>query len=357
MQATWKLWRELDRLGQQLRGVTENFTDPLQQKRLDKLVAAGLPCVPGHVPLTDRVALFLIFQPGGLSASTFATLRWLAGLGYAPLVVSNAPLLPADREALQSLVWRAVVRPNFGYDFGGYRDGLTLLEQWSVRPDELLILNDSIWLPVLPESDLAARLAAEPAEVAGTILRKRGEERFLESYLYRLRRPALEHPAFRDYWSRLRLTSNKYYVIRRGERGFSAAMRAAGLRVAGVYDTETAARHLAEQDDDFLHRTLEHAAYIDPHLQAERDHLLASRGRSFRSATVAHVGKVLEKRQLYSSFPYASVQLMGYPVLKKSAEPISRAWRQAHLHAIEAGELHAPPPPILSEVQSRDAAR
>lgn len=338
-----------------MRAVGERFTDPLRQRRLDQIVAEGLPYLRGDVPRMSRIALFLVYQPAGLSASTFATLRWLAGLGYAPVLVSNAPILPQDREALQPVIWRAVERPNFGYDFGGYRDGLTSLEQWDVRPEEVLILNDSIWLPVLPQTDLAERLAAEPAEVAGTILRKRGDERFLESYLYRLRRPALEHPAFRDYWARLRLTSNKYHVIRRGERGFSAAMLAAGLRVAAVYDTDGAANRLVEQDDDFLQQTLEHAAYIDPHLAAERDRLLASRGRSFRSATVAHVGKVLEKRQLYSSFPYASVQLMDYPLLKKSTDPVSRAWRQAHLRAIEAGRLHAPTATILTEVRARDA--
>jgi hypothetical protein len=353
----WKIRRELGRLGQQLRGLGERLTDPAAQRRLDRAVAAGLPRIDGALPCAPKVALYLIYQPGGIAASTLETCHWLAANGYAPLVVSNAPIRAADRDRLAAAVWRAVERPNFGYDFGGYRDGLTSLAQWGVAPEELVILNDSVWLPVLPDTDLMARLAAEPAEVAGTILRTRGSERFLESYLYRLRRPVLEHPGFADFWAGLRLTSNKYHVIRRGERGFSAAMRAAGLRVAGVYDSAALAGRIAQQDDAFLRTTLRHAAYIDAPLAAARDRLLAGTGPGWRAAALAHVTEVLEKRLGYSTFPHAMARLTGYPLLKKSAEPVSRAWRLAHLAAVEAGDLPAPSPALLAEIRARDAAR
>ena len=350
-----KVGRELARIGQQVRGLVDRFTDPRAQRRLDLAVAAGLPTLTGAVPLRDKVALLLLWQPGGLAGSTLATCRWLGAAGYAPLVVSNAPLSEADRGRLREIVWRAVVRPNFGYDFGGYRDGLTQLRTWDVAPEEVLVLNDSVWLPVLPETDLLDRLARHPADVAGTILRRRGEERFLESYLYRLRRFALEHPAFEAYWQQLLLTSNKYHVIRRGERGFSAAMRAAGLRVAGVYDDDGLMDRIVGQDDAFLRLTLRHAAHVDTGLAAECARLAAGNGPGWRAQAHGHLRETLRKRMGYSTFPVAAVGLMQYPLLKKSGDSVAVAWRRAFLGAVAAGAVPRPPEVVLSEVRNRDA--
>jgi hypothetical protein len=354
MVSSWKINRELGRLGQQLRGLAERLTDPVAQRRLDRTVAVGLPRTDGILPLAEKIALFLLYQPAGLTDTTLDTCRKLSQAGYAPLVVSNALLTIDDRNRLKDVVWRAVERPNFGYDFGGYRDGLTCLRQWGIAPSELLILNDSIWFAVLPETDLMDRLALEPAEIAGSILRTRGSEHFLESYLYRLRRPALEHPEFLAFWKNLKLTSNKYYVIRRGERGFSAAMRAAGLRIAGVYDSALLPVFMEQQNDRFLRLTLRYAAYVDVNLAADADQLLQGDGPEWRLDVLTHIHKVLVKRQGYSSFPFAYMHLMGYPLLKKSSDQVSKAWRQAYLRAVEASDIPVPSIKLLTEIRDVD---
>ena len=88
----WKVKRELNRLGQQLRGIPERLTDPIRARRLDRVVAAGLPRFDGALPATDKIALYLLYQPKGVAPSTVETCRWLAEHGYAPFIVSNAPL-------------------------------------------------------------------------------------------------------------------------------------------------------------------------------------------------------------------------------------------------------------------------
>lgn len=85
MAAGWKVRRELVRVGQQARGLLERFTDPAAQKRLDSAVSAGLPMVEGSTPLHGKVALFLVWQQGGLARSALETCRWLVDAGYAPL--------------------------------------------------------------------------------------------------------------------------------------------------------------------------------------------------------------------------------------------------------------------------------
>ena len=350
----WKIRREIMRLKQQLGGLVDWLIDPVKQRKLDSLVAAGLPRIDGLLCVSKKIAVLLVYQPSGISASTIATCSWLAGKGYAPFVVSNSPLSLNDKERLSKVIWRAVERPNFGYDFGGYRDGLICLKQWAIIPDELLMLNDSVWLPTLPRADILERLSNHSSDVAGTILRKRGDIQFLESYLYRFNRNALTHPSFSEFWGQLRLTSNKYYVIRRGERGFSEAMHDAGLTIAGLYESTEFLNKIKEQCNTFLKLTLTYAAYIDAHLEAERDHLLQTSGPDWRVQVLLHVERTLQKRLGYSSFPYAMVKLTGYPLLKKSKEPVSLAWRQAYLAAVEAGYLPKPSEEVLAEIRSRD---
>lgn len=346
----WKIRRELSRLGQQLRAIPEAVTDPLRQRHHDRRVVPKLKFLKGSQRLGPRVAIHLLYQPRGIAPSTVFTCDFLASKGYAVLAVSNAPLSEADRARLAPHVWRIVERPNFGYDFGGYRDGLRLLRRWEVVPQTLLILNDSVWFPLDPATRAVEELEAHPADLAGAILRERGAERFLESYLYRIGGRLWADPAFWRYWDGLALTSNKYHVIRRGERGFSRAVLEAGGTLGAIWPTADFAERLAREDDDFLRLTLRHAAYVDAHLAAERDALLHGEGADWRDRVLAHVRRTLVKRQAYSSFPVAMARLTGHTVLKKSSEPVSAAWRRAYAEAVRAGALPVPAGPVAEEL-------
>lgn len=351
----WKLRRELKRLGQQLRAIPEAVTDPIRQRHHDRVVFPALGVREGAQPLGPKVAIHLLYQPNGVAESTIYTCGFLASKGYSVLIVSNAALTDADAARLSPHLWRLVERPNLGHDFGGYRDGIRLLWRWSVVPDTLLILNDSVWFPLDPGTSAIEDLEAHPAALAGAILRERGAERFLESYLYRVDGRLLSEPAFRDFWEGLRLTSNKYHVIRRGERGFSRRMRAAGVEVGSIYPSADFPARLAAEDDAFLRATLRHAAYVDADLAAERDGLLAKDGPDWRGRVLDHVTRTLAKRQAYSSFPYAMVRLMGHSLLKKSRDPVSAEWRRAYLGAVAAGDLPPPTVPIADELAAHGA--
>lgn len=349
----WKLKRELARLGQQARSLTERFTDPRRQRELDAQVARGLARTDGKRPLTDRVALILIYQPNGIPQSLLDTCDWLAAGGYAPLIVSNTPLDNASKNTLAPHIWRVIERPNFGYDFGGYRDGLTSLAQSGVSPENLIILNDSVWVPTTGGEDLLQRIESHPADILGSILRVRGTERFLESYFYRIKGEVLTNPAFQAYWADLQLTSNKYYVIRRGERGFSAAMRAAGLTVAPLFAFDDLPAQMTGASNKDLEQTLRYAAYLDSNLSAERDALVqAADGRpDWRNAALDHMARALVKHQAYSCFPHATYSLGPYPFLKKSKDKVAQGWRKAYHAAVSAGHLPAPSPAIWRELE------
>ncbi len=349
----WKIKRELLRIAQQMRGVPERIIDPLRMRLLNSRVNAGLPRFEGEQSIRDKVAVVLVYQPDGLPGSLVHLCEWLVSKGYAPLIVSNTPLSDSDRKRISPVIWRCILRPNFGYDFGGYRDALTTLRLWSVEPQHLLIVNDSVWLPMLPDTDLIERGEAQPADIVGSVMRRRQEEVFLESYYFQLKGHVLRAPAFLRFWSELRLTSNKYYVIRRGERGFTRAMLKSGFTVAPLFGPEQLSELLAGRDVGFLEKTLEYSAIVEPEFLEARTDLLEApaRDEAWRQDAMDFIVRSLDKLQGYSSFPYAAVTLLGYPFLKKSTDPTAVAWRGAFVRAVEAGDIPSPPSSILAELK------
>lgn len=364
----WKLRREVDRLRQYLWSLSGIAYEPFLKWRHDRWRRALPVPSDGGVPLGSKVAIFLLFQPKGLAPSVRITLSHLSDRGYAPFVVSNAPLSPRDRATLEPLCWRMIERPNFGYDFGGYRDGILLLEQWGILPDRLLVLNDSIWLPLAPGSTLIKRMEAAQGDVVGTILHPDKQRRrlvksvrqgFVESYLYSICGRTLEKPAFRFYWSRYRVSSNKYNAVKRGERGFSRAMRAAGLTVVGLFSADRLISSLERSDDETLSLTLRYGVYTEDDLANEGSALLGrQQDAAWRRDVLDHVRRTTERRRFNASFPFPSLALLGMDFMKRSTGPTGAGAQSLHvqmriryLDAVGAGDLPAPFPEVLEEIK------
>jgi hypothetical protein len=368
----WKLRRELYRFAEYAWAGAGLVYEPFVKIFHDRWRRAQPVPPDQQVALQSKVAIFLAYQPRGIAASTLVTLRHLVDHGYAPLVVSNARLSRADRDRLSPVAWRIVERPNRGYDFGGYRDGLLLLEDWGVAVDRILVMNDSIWLPLAPGSTLIARLEAADGDVVGGFMhpdsrrRRSGTQRtgFLESYLYLFNTGALRHPAFQGYWKRFRLSSNKLNAVYRGERGLSRQMRAAGLRVVGLFTPDGLVAALHDAGPGAIRRALSYAVYTEPDLAAEGAALLADPGTDpmWSDDALRHVGKTIARRRFNASFPEPSVGLLGMDFLKKSAGPVgadaaslhSRMRRQ-YLRAVAAGDLPRPYPEVMAEIAAVEA--
>lgn len=349
----WKLRQEWMRFKQQLSAIPEFFLEPIARRRHDRAFAAGFPCADGGVPQSGKIAIVLLYQPDGILDSTLSTLGHLQEHGYAPFVVSNTPISDADKTRLHPQAWRIIERPNFGYDMGGYRDGILQLLAWDITPQHLLILNDSIWFPTLSQPPLIPALEQSQADLSGTILRERKKIRFLESYLYHVPQRLFQSRAFQDFWRGLRITSNKYKVIRRGERGFSLAMQSAGKSVHGLFSKPDFLARTADMDRAFLEKTVQHAAHIYPEYEVEQQELLASLDDpAWPERAREHIKNAISRENIYSAFPYAMVHLNAYPILKKSNDRLAMLWRRAYLTAVLAGEIPAPPEPVMRELQT-----
>lgn len=356
----WKIRRELETARQQLQAIPERLIGPSRQRRLDSQFPTGFRVVNGAAELGSKVAIFLVFQPRGMSASAVATCRHLSERGYSVVLVANSPVSLADEQALGRWVWRFVERPNFGYDFGGYRDGVRLLWHWAVSPDSLIILNDSVWFPLDRSETMLASMEASSAGFLGALRHVDLPETDTEhagiflSYFFLIKRAVLTSDVFVNYWNSYVSTSNKYLTVRRGERGFSRTLFAAGVPSEGLYSKDRFMTAVEQQPAAFLRQTLVYGAYTDPALEQARDALLQNftTSESWRLQAIDHIRSVVNKRNFHSSFCFASIRLLGIPLLKKNKGELQVRMRRQYLRAVSAGDLPAPEPAVLAEIEA-----
>jgi hypothetical protein len=367
----WKMRREFNRLGAQIVGLPlllaslpSRLSEARRREEYERDFDQATRLTEGARAAQSRIAIFLIFQPKGVAPSILETCRWLVSEGYAPFVISNGQLDDASRSVLAEECWRLLERPNFGYDFGGYRDGIRLLWRWNFAPDRLIVMNDSVWLPLVP--DLMARLeaVAQRADIVGLLRDEKvqhdidgGRETarwHIESYFYLMTPAALASPEFRAFWENYRMTDFKPHTIKYGELRFSQRMTAAGLKLEALTRRSVFLERLAQQDDAFLLRTLRYASYGDPDLVRAATRLAARSPDEpgWRAATMDHIRRTVHRRRFNASFPHANDQIFGTLFLKKTSETVFAGMRDGYLRALEEGDLKPPPPAFLAEIKA-----
>jgi hypothetical protein len=351
----WKVKREILRLRQQIAWYWEILHARRRTRQHDRDRPRLVKRHEGGQPADNRIAALLIFQPGAMPASILEECDLLTGHGYSVLVVSNGPLLPQARTDLLPHVWRLLERPNLGYDFGGYREAVMHLWDEGVEPEELLILNDSVWIVEDVFPAFLDRLGAMEADVTGAVLRSKKGKRWLESYFFRFSKVALTHPGFRTFWQNYRLIDSKFGVIRQGERDFSVAINKQGLQIAALADNIAFLDRVGEAADEDLQLALAYATPATGGLAEDRARLMAPTPEPhWRTRALAHLKTTLSGGHVWTSqFPAVAVRLLDYPFVKKGREPIHVAWREQLLRAFDAGVVPAPSPAVLAEMRAR----
>lgn len=369
----WKLRRELDRLGQKARSIAAYPFEGVAQAAYDRKFPTQINLTDGDCAALQKIAILLIFQPKGILSSTLRECQHLIDHGFSPLIISNCPLTEESRTVLKEVAWKIAERPNYGYDFGGYRDGVRLLDHWGISPEALLILNDSIWFPLHNGSVVLDELQSKNVNVTGIVYHEDLVRRssfstrkaFLESYFFLFDAQALASEAFKSFWAQYRVSSNKLNAVYRGERALCDAMRAGGLSVEGLIDRVSFLKCLANQSAPFLQKTLEYAAYTDAEFADAGAQLLAdyTNAPDWCDRAKEHVATVTKKRNLHASFCFASMTLFGVASIKKSQGTfLKRTYgtlhaetRTQYLRAVAAGDLAEPFPEIVPEIRARQA--
>lgn len=296
--APWKVKREFWRIVRQIDDFTFRYLNtsfPILYLKhvIDKRVITKT----GKLALGNRVAIYLIFPSDGLLKSHLIALDYIIHCGYAPLVVSNLPLKPEEQDEILQRSGALILRPNFGYDFGGYRDAIRFLEPRLSQLDHLAILNDSSWFPLQPTLNWFEEAEAKNCDFVGSAehwsmdpFRDWNFERddwapskFNPEYHYcsfslLIGSKILQSKDFLRFWQSFRATNYKPLTIKRGEIGLTQWVLAHGFSSTATCSIENLDSELAGLTTE---RLLEIASNIivplsSPINQARRDLIAVS---------------------------------------------------------------------------------
>ena len=360
----WKIARELDRTAQQLKAIAGLFWEPFVQWDYDRKRSTRLKITPGDRPLRDKVLIYLIFQPGNILNSTIETCELFEEQGYSTLIVSNTPLTAESLSRLGEVSWQVMERPNYGYDFGGYRDGILYLTNAGISPNWLMVMNDSIWCPLRVAGSLVRRLENSGLDVSGTVvhrnfhktLMRRRTTRVIESYLFLFSAKAIQSQAFRSFWLNYRMSSIKYNAVHRGERQVAETMLAAGLTADGLFGREEFLTLIGRKEPEYLKKALQYSNSTTVAFEASRKTLLEgfSDTQEWRDLALAHVKTVTGKHSFLASFPFVAAGELKVPLIKRTSATLQVMARNSVVAAIRNGDLLPFRESVMSEMTASE---
>ncbi len=194
----------------------------------------------GEIALGARLVLFMHFDSRGVVRQQLLDyMRDLAENGREIVFVTNSgKLRPEAMRALQGLCAAVIVRRNIGYDFGAWADAIHELGLPRAGTEEVILVNDSVFGPLLPLGDVLRRLDYGKAEIWG--LTESWQVRYhLQSFFLAFGPAALRSETFAKFWGNVRPVPAKSYIVKAYEIGFTQAMVKGGLRCAALWKYET----------------------------------------------------------------------------------------------------------------------
>lgn len=355
MNLIYKLRRELRRVAQQFRGLTTSISGRRARDSYDQRRSDLVRRHKGQISAAPEVAVLLIYQPAGVLGSTLHTLGYLRRHGLAPIVVSNAPLSAEDIARLQAEAYLVIERPNIGYDFGGYREGV--LTALSCLPElrALHVMNDSIWFPLGGCDDALTRVQNSDADITGLYMncrRRDHKKAYLQSYYYRFGPKIVRAPVFERYWRKMPLIDQKHSVVRKFEHRLASYFERSGFTVSALVDRRSVTNHLLGLDDERLDLYTSFQAEVST-VEAARLPKDCDRLHG-RAEWRRQIDKLIRSRGLFINLTELHPCLLrelDVPFLKKGRSAPLMKQRRAF---ISAGLQYGCPRAIAQEIQSWD---
>lgn len=356
----WKIRREINRLVEQISAIPATVYEPVLQRRYDRLRSSSLRITEGSKAAGKKIAIFLIYQPNGIPKSIYSTCQHLCEVGFRTLIVCNTPLKDSERTRLAESSFLVIERPNFGYDFGGYRDAVWMLQERDIDPDEVLFLNDSIWFPAVSGNSLLGDMSASKFDYVGVqefgdITAVGGKQGFFASYCFLAKKQVWQSSVFQEYWRDYKCSSNKEVTLRRGERGFSRKMLNSCPNSGALFDVSKFRKLVEKLSAKELWVVIQDLVVTDKILEGKHKTMLeqgpaAASMEAMRDLIFASV----ETKNYLGAAPILSLLSLEIPIIKKNNEMLYVRCRRRILAAYEAGRLESLDKNVLQEIrQSR----
>lgn len=253
-----KLIREIVRPAKQLGELAHRSASRLYSPYVYDLTARKRVRVSrGALELKNNVAIYVVAPFSGIWPSHLQALNSIVGSDVAPVVVSNVPLSVQDKNDISDRAALVIERPNQGYDFGAFREGVLHLRDRIEELSRITLLNDSVWFPTPNSSDWFEDLETQNSLFTGATSNYGGSLKVpgslepeiwayspqaknfhYQSYAVSFSERAIRDPAFLKFWATYPLTNNKGLTVRRGEIGLSQWAISQGWSTSSTYPIE-----------------------------------------------------------------------------------------------------------------------
>lgn len=187
-----------------------------------------------------RIAIVAHFDSRGRAAPHFLRLLDQISEAVDRTIVASSSELSDD--AIREIQDRAELfrRPNYGHDFGSWRDALERLD-WASDADSLLLTNDSYVGFFQPLKEIVDQMDRRRLEFWGlTRTNRRGPH--IQSYFSWFSRPVLRSRAFVNFWMDALPAPDRMWAIVNQEVGMTEALGRAGFLFDSYFQPTPAER-------------------------------------------------------------------------------------------------------------------
>lgn len=317
----------------------------------------------GDIALAKNVVIYLIYPSDFVKKSHIHALEYFISKGFSPIVVSNLYLTLAEKEALAPYCVSIIERINFGYDFGGYRDGILSIRQSLPELDRLVIMNDSVWLTPTDDSDWIDQVTALNVDFAGAstdqgLPKERPADFEQQAWTYTTTHKGFHYgsfaicvgervvrdPGFLKFWQKYPLTNDKALTIERGEKGLTQWAIRNGYSHEATADMAQLYTEIQKLDHAETFATLSDliVPFEPGRRDLKRDLLRADDGSEewVRKAKLFILSSVAAQGFSYT-LPGFAQRTIGFPFIKKSPVWLASETSDCMLHiAQNLGSSH-----------------
>lgn len=256
---------------------------------------------------SGRFVLLVLYTQARVPSFTWTFIEALRQSPFNLVIVSNGNLAPAEGSALLDNCRLLIERNNVGRDFGGYKDGISLINRRFGPIKRLVLANDSVfYLP--PGLDrLIADLDGDD-DVIG-VSETHEHHYHVASFLMSFGPAVIGSLPFRRFWDDYRPIGTRRWAIFNGEGALTKALIRAGFRPRVLFRADDIGTYLRDGTPDRAKQAL---ALLPP--EARRD-VTADLKRGLAPGD-AIVAAIMKRNQMHTA-GLLFRQYFGLPLIKR----------------------------------------
>ena len=336
-----KLLREIKRIIKQIIYIPANITGYFFSTfYYDLFLLKKKKTSSGKILLNKKILIYVIFPNQGLKQFHLRTLNYFLSKGYSPVVVSNLILKKGDKEKIKNKSSFLIERENYGYDFGGWRDGIIFLKEKLSMLENLILMNDSTWFPVTEGNDFVDFIQKSNLDFVGATSHyglerpriPKKKERLKTKFKFNLKsknfhyasyalsfsNKILKDKNFVRFWKKLRLSNTYNVIVRNCEIGISQWVIKNGRYSHGsLVDSSEIFEVLNKQSREKLYEVIQNLIVNTDSLKKLLNNFSKSIDTFSKEELISLIMTVISRQIIVFSLIHFLIKELNFPFLKK----------------------------------------